>query len=1009
MSANVKSIRHNAWGHNARKRHGNVTREMGVETNKRCKKEPRGPHKTWANFVRRTLDELPWTREETPGFLNMKEGWLKKAINGYFVRGDYRDAFQDRLTIKWDEYRKDKPELEALVWPPFVEKDTNDETTTARDRDDLLLKDAPNLSQPKPTIPIIAPSRISFRERDTKHGLLIGRDNERKALDLAWDGDAAAWQNIFNQNAEKGLKLTGQPTRPRLVVFNAWAGIGKTALVVRWAADKLAKDNHSGIERYFDWSFYNQGTRRGRYAAGAAKTCSADLFLKNALEFFGDTALAASNASAWQKGERLAKLVGQHRTLLVLDGLEPLQDAKTGELGDDGLRALLRGLVSDSRGLCVISTRQHLPELAPWHQTTAPEWKLDRLSDDAGAALLTELGVNGLDQEKRDFSARVNGHALTLTLLGRYLKHAHHGDIRRVDRVDFQKVNEKEQGGHAFRVIAAYERWFKKDKCRAELAILRMLGLFDRPATPDCLTSLCDPPILGLTDTIASLDEDDWNEAVSRLVDLNLVEEQPWEPRRIVGYSEEEAQLIKQGRKIDKPTPFQIPHSTGIIRKSLDTHPLVREFFANRLQESSVRAWKLANRRLFEHLEKSVPYWPEGLEGLQPLYQAVAHGCQANIHQKVCDKVYRDRILRGTSGIAAYYSWIRIGAASANLAAVSCFYEQHWKRLSTFLNKAAQTWLLGEAANYLCGGGRPAEAVEPVRVGVKRTVMSEDWANAGIYARNLCEIELLLGNVSVALQVAEQSVLYASRSKELGECVKSQSIQANSLHQAGLSQEALLIFIKAERIQTEDQPQCPLLHRLQGFWYCELLLSDADRTAWRHILHLKTQNLKTKIVADTFLSAEQRIDRILKWPNHYEFGLLNDALEHLTLGSAMLDRAILKNLKSDFRNARININAAVAGMRQAATLHELPRALLASARMWAVQGRLDMARSDLDEAEQIAERGPMRLHLADIHLHRARLLRDKEELKLSRDLIERRDYWRRKKELEDAEEAAKHW
>ena len=31
------------------------------------------------------------------------------------------------------------------------------------------------------------------------------------------------------------------------------------------------------------------------------------------------------------------------------------------------------------------------------------------------------------------------------------------------------------------------------------------------------------------------------------------------------------------------------------------------------------------------------------------------------------------------------------------------------------------------------------------------------------------------------------------------------------------------------------------------------------------------------------------------------------------------------------------------------------------------------AREDLDEAHEIAERGPMRLHLADIHLHRARL------------------------------------
>lgn len=75
------------------------------------------------------------------------------------------------------------------------------------------------------------------------------------------------------------------------------------------------------------------------------------------------------------------------------------------------------------------------------------------------------------------------------------------------------------------------------------LAILQMLGLFDRPATPGCLAALRDPPIAGLTDTLATLNEDDSNEAVTHLVELNLVEEQPWEPRRIVGYSGEVAKM----------------------------------------------------------------------------------------------------------------------------------------------------------------------------------------------------------------------------------------------------------------------------------------------------------------------------------------------------------------------------------------------------------------------------------------------------------------------------------
>src|SRR5205085_2645582 len=104
----------------------------------------------------------------------------------------------------------------------------------------------------------------------------------------------------------------------------------------------------------------------------------------------------------------------------------------------------------------------------------------------------------------------------------------------------------KEQSGHAFRVVAAYERWFKKSGCRTELSILTMLGLFDRPAAPDCLSALFVPPIPGLTDSLPLPDDEDWNEAVTNLVELGLIEEQPWETHRIVGYAKE---LAKRAMK----------------------------------------------------------------------------------------------------------------------------------------------------------------------------------------------------------------------------------------------------------------------------------------------------------------------------------------------------------------------------------------------------------------------------------------------------------------------------
>ena len=74
----------------------------------------------------------------------------------------------------------------------------------------------------------------------------------------------------------------------------------------------------------------------------------------------------------------------------------------------------------------------------------------------------------------------------------------------------------------------------------------------------------------------------------------------------------------------------------------------------------------------------------------------------------------------------------------------------------------------------------------------------------------------------------------------------------------------------------------------------------------------------------------------------------------------------------------------------------------------------ESAQEDLDEAWEIAERGPMKLHMADIHLHRARLFfREKSypwkspqaDLAAAEKLINDCGYHRRDEELADAKRA----
>src|SRR5215468_2637646 len=117
-------------------------------------------------------------------------------------------------------------------------------------------------------------------------------------------------------------------------------------------------------------------------------TSSADEFLDVALNWFGDP--DPRIGTAWEKGERLAKLVAHRRTLLVLDGLEPLQNppgAQEGRLREPSVQALLRELAAFSRGLCVITTRTPITDIANHEDSSALRRNLEQLSSDAGAQL----------------------------------------------------------------------------------------------------------------------------------------------------------------------------------------------------------------------------------------------------------------------------------------------------------------------------------------------------------------------------------------------------------------------------------------------------------------------------------------------------------------------------------------------------------------------------------------------------------------------------------------------
>jgi hypothetical protein len=206
-------------------------------------------------------------------------------------------------------------------------------------------------------------------------------------------------------------------------------------------------------------------------------------------------------------------------------------------------------------------------------------------------------------------------------------------------------------------------------------------------------------------------------------------------------------------------------------------------------------------------------------------------------------------------------------------------------------------------------------------------------------------------------------------------------------------------------------------------------LAEAERESAKAQGEVKQEALLAKCPA-----VSERAAQTLKWAGHNHAALLTIALDHLTLGRAALYAAILESRsrreesapppaasQPSLASAATELDHAVSGLRRAGYQDDLPRGLLTRAWLRSLTGPAtgpDSARSDLDEAWEIAERGSMPLFLADIHLYRARLFlhanpypwqSPQHDLAEARRLIVKHGYLRRKEELEDAESSLKHF
>ncbi|MCA8954052.1 MAG: TIR domain-containing protein, partial [Planctomycetes bacterium] len=484
--------------------------------------------------------------------------------------------------------------------------------------------------------------------------LLFGRRRELDVLDRAWDEGTT-----------------------NIVAFTAGGGVGKSTLARVWA-EMLAEDGWRGAERAFAWSFYSQGTGR---------MTDAETFLNEALHWFGEEGEDWEGRSMWDRADLLADHLRRNRTLLVLDGVEPLQSSEKidrGSIRDPGLKTLLEELANGHPGLCIVTTRERLADL---EETAAPgvlHRDLDQVSTLAGRALLRVKRIGGEDSQLEAAVHDLGGHALAVALLGNLVTDGVESPHISGNLVLPDLRHPVDQGGHPRRVL---EAWARRLGESAEQELLQLLGLFDRPAPIAAVRAVIDGnPLPGLTKRLHRADLD---EVFARLRSTGL--------------------LLRESK-----------HDSV-----LDAHPIVRSHHGEWARTRHPKSVREANLRLYAYYCSSSRARPERLSEVVPLIAGIGHGCAAGKHQQTFVEVFIPRLLQDDQ-----FLWHRLGAFAPALTTLAHYFHEPWQQPHSELGSQAQRSVLASAGYCLRALGKLAAAVAPTEAVIGRAVAEQDWQSA---------------------------------------------------------------------------------------------------------------------------------------------------------------------------------------------------------------------------------------------------------------------------------------
>lgn len=610
----------------------------------------------------------------------------------------------------------------------------------------------------------------------------------------------------------------------RVRALIAIGGTGKTALIEHFLNSCIDKQKLQGS--VLVWSFYEDP--------------NTDAFLEEALRIF-----AGEESGEQGIGGRLGRLqhalaTGEQAHLLVLDGLERIQsegkgDGRAwGELEDHRLKNLLRSIAAGlGKTRAIITSRFKLSDLAQWEHRGYQGIELDTLDAQGALNLLRAWQVKGTDATLQALAESLGRHALSVSVLGSYLKNYCKGDPAAAAEFQLEDSGRDDsQAAKLARILTGYAQNLSAD----ERDLLIRMSIFPRGISVEILGYL-----------IAA-----GGEIAGTLVGFN------------------EVKLLRLANRLHKLGLVYTYH----LRNSLTytAHPFLRDYFRKLLSLPPEKIHEAVRDKLALGLDSKPDNKPQDTQMLDKYEALIEQTILSGRFVEACD---------------LYYNVMGGGGANNHLYHTLGDYGRIIRILSQFSENGQPETLgqglkVGDSGYLINGWGLAALALGDLTLAGRCFELAselarkdKDWNNLSAGLQNSAWVCMYQGIFISAKKLLQEALEHG---EEEDKFVKkgNYGYLAATCHTLGEIQEAQDNFKIAAKLEGEP------LYATDGIFQAEYLfnlgqkeqaiqltqnnLAKAEKNGWQRFISLSHTILGLFFLPDSIIQARQHLGKARQWP-----------------------------------------------------------------------------------------------------------------------------------------------